>query len=244
MSVENGEWVLYGVDRDDPNCMHSPKEVIRLVNKLGFLPLFGNEIEGLSLEEHTVPDDWWNDDNEENDPWHWREVIARSGKVAYGKFFGKKAGFISKKWFPCFANMRRDGYDFDARWDDQMASRREKKIMDLFETLDTLLSHEVKSLAHFGKDGEKGFEGTMTNLQMQTYLCIRDFIRKKSKTGHEYGMAVALYCTPEHLWGRDHIASAYSETPEESAARIVSHILKLYPEVTPEQMKKVFGICI
>ena len=68
MSVENGEWVLYGVERDDPNCMHSPQDVIRLVNKLGFLPLFGNEIDGFSLEEHTVPDDWWNDDNEENDP--------------------------------------------------------------------------------------------------------------------------------------------------------------------------------
>ena len=44
----------------------------------------------------------------------WREIIARSGKVAYGKFFDKKAGFISVEWLPVFANYRRDGDDFDA----------------------------------------------------------------------------------------------------------------------------------
>ena len=38
--------------------------------------------------------------------------------MAYGKFFDKKSGFISKKWFSYFANYRRDGYDFDALWDE------------------------------------------------------------------------------------------------------------------------------
>ena len=57
---------------------------------------------------------------------------ARSGKVAYGKFFNKKAGFISLEWFPWFANFRRDGYDFDARWEDGLAGYRNKKIMDIF----------------------------------------------------------------------------------------------------------------
>ena len=38
----------------------------------------------------------------------------RYGKVAYGKFFDKKAGFISLEWLPYFANYRRSGYDFDA----------------------------------------------------------------------------------------------------------------------------------
>lgn len=27
-------------------------------------------------------------------------------------FFVKKAGFISREWFPCFANYRRDGYNY------------------------------------------------------------------------------------------------------------------------------------
>lgn len=51
----------------------------------------------------------------EQDPWEWRCLMARSGKVAYGKSFAGKVGFISKAWFPHFANWRRDGYDFDSR---------------------------------------------------------------------------------------------------------------------------------
>ena len=42
----------------------------------------------------------------------WRAIIARQHDIVYGKFFDKKAGFISKKWLPVFANYRRDGYDY------------------------------------------------------------------------------------------------------------------------------------
>ena len=80
------------------------------INEIGFLPFFKNEIEGFSVEEHTSNLYWWTG-NKEQDSWEWRELIARSGEVAYGKFFHKKAGFISKKWFPYFAYYRRDGYD-------------------------------------------------------------------------------------------------------------------------------------
>ena len=37
------------------------------------------------------------------------------------------------EWLPAFANFRRDGYDFDARWDDGLANIRHKRIMDCFE---------------------------------------------------------------------------------------------------------------
>ena len=122
---------MYGVSWDDPECLHTVDEAIEYINRVGFLPLFKNEIPGFSLEERTVPEYWWSDDPEV-DPWKWREIIARSGRVAYGKFFNRKAGFISEEWLPCFVNYRRDGYDFDALWEDGKASARQKKIMDLF----------------------------------------------------------------------------------------------------------------
>ncbi len=50
----------------------------------------------------TVAHDWWSEDPKV-DSWAWREIIARSTKVAYGKFFDKKAGFVSLKWLPYFA---------------------------------------------------------------------------------------------------------------------------------------------
>ena len=49
-------------------------------------------------------------------------------------------------WLPYFANYRRLGYDFDARWEDGLANRREKKIMDYYiqtdEDGDTVYSEE------------------------------------------------------------------------------------------------------
>ena len=69
-------------------------------------------------------------DDPEKDSWRWRAIIARKHDIVYGKFFAKKAGFISRKQFPVFANYRRDGYDFDALFEDEKAPYKHKKIMD------------------------------------------------------------------------------------------------------------------
>ena len=66
-----------------------------------------HDIPGFSLEERTETQFWWSG-NLAVDSWEWRTLIARSGEIAYGKFFEKKAGFISKEWLPFFANYRRD----------------------------------------------------------------------------------------------------------------------------------------
>ncbi|WP_022770736.1 AlkZ-related protein [Butyrivibrio sp. NC2007] len=241
MGNENGTWIMYGVDWNDPECLHTVRDAINYINETGFLPLFKNDIPGFSLEERTVPDYWWCGDPEV-DPWEWRELIARSTEVAYGKFFDKKAGFISKQWLPYFANHRRDGYDFDALWDDEKASRRQKKIMDVLELEQEIYSNELKARAGFGKGGEKGFDGTITDLQMKTYLCVRDFRQRRNKKGELYGWPIAIYTKPETLWGYDHLTSAYRESSADSGARIAEHMKDIYPIATSAQMKKVLGI--
>ena len=114
MAIEDGVWIMRGLDWDDPARIQSWEELIDWIDELGFLPLFKNEVYGFSVEEHTADLSWWSGDPEQ-DPWEWRCLMARSGKVAYGKSFAGKVGFISKAWFPHFANWRRDGYDFDSR---------------------------------------------------------------------------------------------------------------------------------
>lgn len=240
MSVENGEWIMYGVEEDDPYCLHTVEELENYINEIGFLPLFRNEIPGFSVEERTVPGFWWSGDPK-RDPWEWRGEIARRGKILYGKFFGGKAGYISMEWLPYFANYRRDGYDFDALWEDEKASLRSKKIMDCFEENTELFSFETKERAGFGKGGEKNFDGTVTDLQMHLYLCVCDFRRKKNKKGQEYGWSVAIYCRPEHIAGRDRVTAAYSEKPSDSAERIFAHITERYPIATKKQIRKVLG---
>lgn len=229
---------MYGVDWEDPECLHTADELLDYINEIGFLPLFRNAIPGFSVEERTAPEVWWTGDLR-TDPWEWRMTLARSGKVIYGKFFDNKAGFISKKWFPFFANYRRDGYDFDARWDDELAPIRHKKIMDVFDDTKVLFSNEVKEQAGFGKGKEKNFEGMATALQMQTYLCMRDFKRRINRKGQEYGWSIALYAMPEELWGYEYVTSAYKEDPGISGERIFAHMREVYPIASEKQIRKV-----
>ena len=244
MSVENGEWIMRGLDWNDPYRIRSWHELVNWINEIGFLPLFANEIEGFSAEEHVSPRFWWTGDCEQ-DPWEWREIIARSHEVAYGKFFRKKAGFISLAWLPYFANCRRDGYDFDALYDVGLANARSKRIMDVFTVGDggwkdePTLSTELKRLAGFGKEGAKNFPGVMTELQMRLYLVVSDFKRRENRRGGEYGMPVSILLPPEAVWGCDAVTSAYGEAPEESAGRIADQIRKCFPSADDQAIRRM-----
>lgn len=235
MGNESGEWIMHGISDSDPRCIRTVEEMTACIDRVGFLPLFRNEVAGFSVEEMTNDSFWWT--GHERDPWLWREKIARSHKAAYGRFFDKKNGFISLKWLPVFANYRRNGYDFDALWDDELAGRRAKKIMDCFPDGEELFSFELKERAGFGKGGEKNFEGIVTGLQMQLYLVTSDLRKKRDRGGREYGWAVSLYRTPEALWG-ELPRSAYAEAPEKSLEKILTQMQKLYPEASETEIRK------
>ena len=231
--------------RDEDWMIQSVDECIEYINKVGFLPLFeSEEFPGGSLYERTRSWVWWTG-NPETDPWIWREQIAATGEVAYGKFYHGRAGFVSKKWFPVLANYRRFGYDYDSRWDEGLASNRSRKIMELFmgeNAENELFSYEVKKKAGFGKEGEKNFEGTVTDLQMRTYLCIRAFRQRINKRGEPYGWPLAVYCTPEHLWGYEYITSHYNEDPEESGKKIFLKIREQWELLSEEDFQKLMYI--
>ena len=250
MIVENGKWIISGLAWDDPYRVRSPKELINWINEVGFLPLFGNEVKGFSVEEHVASDYWWTGDREQ-DPWEWREIIATGHEVAYGKFFDKKAGFISLEWLPFFANFRRDGYDFDSAWEDSRANRREKLVMDVLTDKDSdgdiiwtdkqILTTDLKKIAGFGKEGEKNFPGTITDLMMKTYLVTTGFHRRKNKKGAEYGMPVSVLLPPEAVWGYEHVTSAYGESPSDSWKRIIERVRQLYPDAAEEDIIRLIG---
>jgi hypothetical protein len=240
MGNESGTWLMHGLDWDDPSRIRSWQELTDYVDEIGFLPLFKNEIDGFSAEENTSDLFWWTGDPAE-DPWEWRQLIARSGKVAYGKCFGKKAGFLSKFWFPHFANWRRDGYDFDSRWDEGLTSLRSKRIMDCFAADPEWFSARLKHEAGFGKGGEKNFDGVVTELQMQTYLILRDFRRRVNRQGLPYGWPVSVYTTPESLWGYDCVTAAYGVPPKESKDRIYGRLRENFPDASDAEIRKVLG---
>ena len=250
MAVEDGMWIMKGLDYDDPYRIRTWQELVSWIDEVGFLPLFANPVEGFSAEEHVSGDYWWTGIRQE-DPWEWREIIAASHKVAYGKFFDQKAGFISLKWLPYFCNYRRGGYDFDARWEDGLASQREKTIMDMLTGRDEdgdvtfpddqILSTELKKKAGFGKGGLKNYPGIVTGLQMQTYLVITDFHRRTNKRGEEYGMPVSVMLPPEAVWGYETVTNAYDESPAASYDRITQRISEMFPGAEDSAVTKMIG---
>ena len=216
----------------------SPEAIRKTVEDLGFLPFFRNEIPGWSIEEHTPPELWFTD---RPGPWEWKGPVASSESCVYGKFCRGRAGFISRDWFPAFANYRRDGYDFDARYDDGLASHRDKLVFDLLAERGVLPSKELKRLAGYGKDGEKGFDGLITRLQMQTYVIISDFYYAMDRHGREYGWGIARYATPEARFGPNWLAEAYREDPAASRRRVYAHLQGLFPQATEKQLRRLLG---
>ena len=241
METIAGEWIMKGCRRTDKDCLHSPEDLLALVQEVGFLPLFSNAIPGFSVEEHTPAADWWIDDPA-RDPWAWRQVLAPNRLVAYGKFFDQKAGFVSKEWFPAFANYRRDGYDYEGMYEDGKMTSRCKRILDILELNGDaeglgLLSCEIRKRAAL----EKGFEGAMTDLQMKTFLIMSDFRQKRNKRGQPYGWYVAELMTPETKWSWDAVNSC-DEKPEVSWQRITAQIRKHFPKAADPDIRKILGI--
>ena len=219
--------------------LSSAEAIASLIQRIGFLPFFMNEIEGFSIEENCPPELWFSDTLE--GPWEWKGPIIRMGNCVYGKFFRGRAGYVSLEWFPDFANYRRDGYDFDARFDDELASFKDKTVYDTIAENASLLSKELKKLCNYCKGGNKGFDTVITRLQMQTYVTIADFEYMKDKTDKPYGWGVARYSTPEEIYGHQMIADAYKRTPKESRERILTHLLKILPDATEAQISKIIG---
>ncbi len=234
----DGKWIMEGLDRYDSSRIKSTAELTKFIDELGFLPLFRNAIEGFSVEEMTAAEGWFGGIPDE-DPWAWREVIAAEGKLAYGKLFASRAGFLSREWYPIFAAYRRNGYDFDSRYEDGLASYRAKRIMDVLEQVEFLPSNEIKKLAGFGKEGEKGFDGVMTALQMQTYISVHSFRRRTNKRNEEYGWPVANFIISEKLFGTEHVRSAYHLAQEEAKRKIIDRVKVNFPSASEADIERV-----
>ena len=205
------------------------------IGEYGIVPYFRCSIPGFSLEEHCPPRVLFSDGEE--DTWAWKGPVIRETGCAYGKFFEKKAAYVSRELFPDLANFRRDGYDFDARYDDGLARFQDKQLYDLLEERAPVLSKELRlagGYAYGGRgqsaEGRKGFDASIARLQEQCYVIISDFVYTLDKQGRPRGWGVAEYTTPERFWGERFRQRVYAREPEESRARLLEHLARLFPQ--------------
>ena len=215
--------------------IYNSAQLIALIKELGFLPLLDSGIAGYSAEELVsddcryvvLPDGGW-----DWPLWKWKGPIVTEGNCVYGKFFDKKAGFISKSWWPDFFNYRRSQHPVPAE------SSIEETILLTLQEQGSMITRELRAACGFtGPKMRSKFDAYVTRLQMGCYIVTEDFVYPQDKHGREYGWGWSLLTTPEQLLGRE--ACLCQRTPEESFQRIYNHFRKLLPEASERQMMKL-----
>ena len=223
--------------------IHSCEQMMELIQQLGFLPLLASGISGYSAEEMAdeecryvvFPEGGW-----DWPLWKWKGIIINESDCVYGKFFNGKAGFISRSWWPDFYNYRRSIYP-------------QPEIGSVEEAILTALREQGSAIARdlraaCGMTGPKmrgRFDAYVNKLQMGCYIVTEDFVYPRDKHGKEYGFGWQLLNTPENLLGREACLPYTNEThtvlrtPQESYARILSHLQTILPDASEKELKKL-----
>lgn len=217
--------------------IHTAEEMAELVQEIGFMPLFENGISGFSVEEHTPARLWFSET--EDGPWEWKGPVIQNKNCTYGKFFQGKMGFVSMQWFPEYANVCRGGLDFGEQYEEGMIPNTDRLIYDMIREDGPQLTRDLKRKGGFGKDGKKGFDGSLARLQQKTYVVISNFEYALDRQGVPYGWGMARYDIPEHRFGSDFEDRVYKNLPEESENMIMDHLLKKMPHAQEEQLQKI-----
>ncbi len=206
----------------------------------GVLPFFANKIAGFSVCEMAAPGMLFGGANDEDDGcWEWKGPVIREQTTAYGKFFNRKAGFVSLDLLSDFLNYRRHAYPVRPDSTDSM-------ILDIIRENEGLSSTELRrrvfgtpasrrrqdslvdTIGHT-KSKRHSLEGPLQRLQAGGWLLICDFQYKLTKLGERYGWGVALYSTPEIWFERDFDLGDVS--PYTSFRRLVNTLSKRLPGV-------------
>lgn len=215
--------------------IYNSAQLMELIQQIGFLPLLDSGITGYSAEELVsddcryvvFPDGGW-----DWPLWKWKGPIVTEGNCVYGKFFDKKAGFISKAWWPDFYNYRRSQHPVPAE------SSIEETILLTLQEQGSMITRELRAACGFtGPKMRSKFDAYVTRLQMGCYIVTEDFVYPQDKHGREYGWGWSLLTTPEQLLGRE--ACWCQRTPEESFQRIYNHFRTILPDATERQIMKL-----
>lgn len=224
--------------------IHNSMEMEQLAVQMGILPFFRSRIPTFSIEDHTPADYWFSDEHE--GPWDWKGIVIREGHCAYGKFFNKKAAYITLELFPHLINYRRHT-DVSRRTSDQRELDRivlevirengEVTIKQLRQQLD-FASRRGKHTAEKDRaEGKLPIEPIMERLMHDTHVVIADFEYSLDKHGKSYGWGVARYITPEALYGSILVNNAEHYTPEQSYQILKETLRNNFPDIAEKTIE-------
>ena len=215
--------------------IHNATQLAELVEEMGFLPLLAGDIPGFSAEEMVaddcryvlLPDGGW-----DWPLWKWKGPVVTDGGCVYGKFFNKRAGFVSRQWWPDLCNFRR------GKFPSPEEGSIEEAILFTLQENGSLITRELRAACGFtGSKMRSRFDSYITRLQMSCRIVTEDFVYPLDKHNNEYGWGWSLLTTPEHLYGRE--ACQCPRTPQESGKRMFTHLKALLPQAKTMQLLKL-----
>ena len=185
----------------------------------------------------------WHTGDPDTDPWEWRmRVLDERNDIAYSKVFFRKAGYITKEWYPYFLAARRGNRVFDEDYSDGLMSNSAKRIYDAVAENGSLPLHEIKRISGFSRDDKSKFDGALTELQMKLYLTMCGRAQKISQEGKGHSWASTVFCTTEQFWGEDVFGQAANISAEKAVEKITERILQLNSNAQKKKIKKfIYG---
>lgn len=217
--------------------IHSGAQLAELIQEIGFLPLLYSGIRGYSAEDMvdddcryvTFPEGGW-----DWPLWKWKGPVVTESACVYGKFFDKKAGFVSREWWPNLCNYRRSKYPQPEE------GSIEDVVLQTLREGGSMITRELRAACGFtGPKMRSRFDAYVTRLQMACRIVTEDFVYPTDRHGREYGWGWSLLTTPEQLLGRE--ACRCNRTPEESQQRMLAHLKALLPEAAESQLLRLIG---
>ncbi|MCL2003489.1 MAG: hypothetical protein FWG72_05740 [Oscillospiraceae bacterium] len=181
----------------------------------------------------------WHTGDPDTDPWEWRmRVLDERDDIAYGKVFGKKAGYITKEWYPYFLAARRGGRSFADTYADGTISHFAKRIYGAVAERGFLPLDDIKREAGFGREDKSRFDAALTELQMKLFLTMCGRQAKISQKGEEYGWSSTMFCTAETFWPPEVFERAAELGEDEAVETITERILELNPAAEEKKIIK------
>jgi len=209
-----------------------------ILRNIGFAVSAGND-EGIfnlnryysdKIRHHT-----W---DPETDPWEWRiRSVTECDDIAYGKVFNFKGGWITKKWYPYFLAVRRNGRDLDEMYSDGLISGMERDVYNVIRESDEIAMHEIKRILNISRELNSKYESALLKLQMNMFITISGETHKTNKFGEPYGWGINVFTPVENFFGDIEVIDIDIATD-----KITERIREINPQAADKNIKRFLNL--
>jgi hypothetical protein len=185
----------------------------------------------------------WHTGNRETDPWEWRiRVLEERKDIAYAKVFYKKAGFITREFYPYFLAIRQTEPDFLSAYQNGTISQIAKRVYEAIESSGSLPMHEIRKQAKISTEDKGKFQTALAELQERLFLTISGRAFRRNAQEEDYGWSSTVLTTTRSFWGEEVFEESAALSPQLAREILEKRISELSPNATPTQRRKF--LCI